>query len=178
MHKIKIGLLYFSLIFVVFCSTKNIITSKIITKDGIDILYGEISKEQLFFDFPVWKKIYDTYEIKKTDLQLKSNIQTKNAQIDIFLGTWCGDSKREVPRFLKIIDETDTLKDVKVNLYALDRKKKMGNGLATKNYIDRVATFIIKYNGSEIGRIVEFPLESLESDISTILNSIEENEDI
>ena len=37
------------------------------------------------------------------------------------MGTWCGDSKREVPRFYKILDEMG-VKEQDIQLYNLDNR--------------------------------------------------------
>jgi len=92
--------------------------------------------------------------------------------ITIFMGTWCGDSKREVPRVLKMLDccgfseKNITLVMVsnKDSLY----KKSPQHEEAGKNIV-RVPTIIIEQKGAEIGRIIEFPKTSLEKDLLSIL---------
>jgi hypothetical protein len=145
--------------------------------DGIDILYGEITREQLFYDFPDWKNIYDLYIVQSSILQPLDNRNLDSVQIEIFLGTWCGDSRREVPKFLKIFDETG-LTNNRIRLFAVDKKKKLPDNLTTTNNIERVATFVFKLNRKEIGRIVEYPQISLESDIVSILSIVYDNENL
>jgi hypothetical protein len=144
---------------------------QIISKDGLEILFGEISKEQLFYDFPEWKKNYDTYLVNHSILDSISDKDRNMLEVEIYLGTWCGDSKRKVPRFLKILNEIKIISENKTRLFAVDRKKKMGSGLAKQNNIQRVATFVVKSGSKELGRIVEFPEASLESDLVKILNN-------
>lgn len=86
----------------------------------------------------------------------------------IFLGTWCGDSRREVPRFYKVVDMAE-FSDVRI--VGLDRKKKSPDGTESGYHIERVPTFIFFKNDKEIGRIVETPTTTLEEDISRILGS-------
>ncbi len=168
MRIIKISLFFVLILLLSFCSSKKILSSQKITNDGLEILYGEISKEQLFYDFPEWKNIYNNYRVNKPVLDSISLESEDSVNIDIFLGTWCGDSKREVPRFLKIIDDIDPELNNNVKIYAVDRKKKLNGGIAEQNNIQRVATFIISIESKEIGRIVEFPKKSLESDLLKI----------
>jgi thiol-disulfide isomerase/thioredoxin len=101
-------------------------------------------------------------ELKETD---KSALT-----ITIVLGTWCPDSRREVPRFMKIIDlwgfpeEKIRFIGVDINKFApLDDYEAMG--------IERVPTFIFYENNSEKGRIIEVPVSSLEVDSRDILNA-------
>lgn len=86
----------------------------------------------------------------------------------VFMGTWCSDSKREVPRFLRIADGSG-MTSADFDLYGLDRKKKSPGGLEGKYSIERVPTFIFLRGGKEIGRIVETPRTTLEGDILSIL---------
>jgi thiol-disulfide isomerase/thioredoxin len=167
----KIGTYLCLSILLINCATEKALKTEKINKDGIEILYGEISIDQLFYDFPEWKSLFDSYRVKHSVLDSLKNLSTNMLEIDVFLGTWCGDSKREVPRFLKIISETNLIPLDKIRLFAVDRNKKLENGLAIQNDILRVATIIFKRNSKEIGRIVEFPEKSLESDIVKIISS-------
>lgn len=86
-----------------------------------------------------------------------------------FMGTWCGDSKRETPRMYKILDAAD-FKGNNVNLITVDRSKQKPTELTAGKNIKRVPTFIFMKDGEELGRIVERPIESLEADMLKILN--------
>lgn len=85
------------------------------------------------------------------------------------VGTWCGDSKREVPRFFKIADQAGFPME-KVTLVAVDRSKKDAGGLTEKHAITRVPTFVFLRAGQEIGRVTERPKTTLENDIADILS--------
>ncbi len=155
--------LLISLIVFVSCST-HLKTQKI-TKNNSEFLYGEISKEQLYFDYPVWLEKEENYLPNK---EIKEKILNFNEEVTVvvFLGTWCGDSRRNVPRFFKSIKDNHNFK---IAMWAVDRKKKMENNLTEKYNILRVPTFIFKKNGVEIGRIIENPKKSIEEDILDIL---------
>ena len=96
----------------------------------------------------------------------------KNYNITVFLGTWCGDSKREVPRFVKILKEADYPME-QPTMVALDRRKefykKSPTGEEKGLNIIKVPTFIFSKSGEESNRIVESPIESLEEDILQIV---------
>ncbi len=94
--------------------------------------------------------------------------------IKIVMGTWCSDSRREVPRFYKLLDELK-LVDEEITLINVDRMKKVPEINMDDLNILLVPTFIIYRGGKEIGRIVETPIETLEKDLLNILsNSIVE----
>jgi thiol-disulfide isomerase/thioredoxin len=117
--------------------------------------------------FMEWKITHDTTQIAPEMIDMIHQVQ---GGIDIiaFLGTWCPDSKREIPRFLKIADLAG-IGAANLKLYGLDRSKKSPDGLTEKYSINRIPTFIFLKDGQEVGRITEFPQTTLEGDILTIL---------
>ena len=87
------------------------------------------------------------------------------------MGTWCNDSEREVPRFLKIVDESKFILPDNIKLWAVDRNKSLASGITQEKSITRVATFIFLVDNEEIGRIIESPKSGrLEEDIRAIVN--------
>jgi hypothetical protein len=137
-------------------------------KNGAELLYGPTNAPQLFFDFPDWKSEYAEYQpdpIIINELKPDSLLA-----VEIFFGTWCEDSQREVPHFLKIIDRSHFCSADNMYFYAVDRNKQLNTDLCNVRNIDRVATFIFYRSGNEIGRIIESPLHTLEQDIYTIIN--------
>jgi len=87
----------------------------------------------------------------------------------IYFGSWCSDSRREIPRFFKIIDYLNIDYD-KIIITGLDRNKTAPNYQENKWNIQFVPTFIfLNKNKKEIGRIIETPIESLEQDFLDIL---------
>lgn len=102
--------------------------------------------------------------------QIKLNIDSFS--IDIFMGTWCSDSRREVPRFIKILDQAEFDRS-KLRIINVDREKKSPNKETKDLNIELVPTFIVKKDNQELGRIIEFPIVTLESDLLNILIGLE-----
>jgi thiol-disulfide isomerase/thioredoxin len=98
--------------------------------------------------------------------QLKTLI--KNKKITIVLGTWCGDSKLQVPHFYKVIDQAG-VEEQQVTLICVDESKQAEDGQIDGLNIDRIPVFIITENDQEIGRITESPRSTLENDMVEIL---------
>jgi tetratricopeptide (TPR) repeat protein len=93
--------------------------------------------------------------------------------IEIFLGTWCGDSKREVPKMLQVLRmaNIDTSAIRLIFVSSEDSIYKQSPEKEEKGkYIHRVPTFIVYQKKKEIGRIVESPIVSLEQDLLDILS--------
>jgi len=111
-----------------------------------------------------------TYPDYQPDEEAISDLKTliKNKKITIVLGTWCGDSKLQVPRFYKIMDEAG-VEEEQVTLICVDESKQAKDGLTDDLDIDRIPVFIFTENGRELGRIIESPLYTLENDMVEIL---------
>jgi len=88
--------------------------------------------------------------------------------VQIVMGTWCPDSRREVPRFMKIMDLWG-FPGEKITFIGVDNEKLSPVGDFDKLEIQRVPTFIILKNKIETGRIIENPVSSLEQDLLDIL---------
>ncbi|WP_435253677.1 thioredoxin family protein [Tenacibaculum sp. A30] len=115
---------------------------------------------------------YSYYETDKNTVeQLKPYL--KDIKIKAFMGTWCGDSQRDVPNFYKILDEAD-FNYKNLELVTVNRQKK-ANGLEEGFDITHVPTFIFYKEGKEIGRFVEHALDdsSVEEDFLKILSGQE-----
>ena len=114
---------------------------------------------------------YAQYRVDSATCQFVAPL-LRDKQITIFLGTWCGDSRREVPRILKILDccgfPPQQLTLVMVSNQP-DAYKRSPGGEESGRKIQRVPTIIIEKANGEVGRIVEFPVVSLEKDMLSIL---------
>lgn len=99
--------------------------------------------------------------------QLKPLLE--DVQITLLLGTWCKDSRREVPRFVKIL-EVAGYNPEDVTVIAVDRDKTTPGQFEDGLELLQVPTFIFYRNSEELGRIVEFPVVDLESDMLKILS--------
>jgi hypothetical protein len=127
-------------------------------------IVGPMSRNQLPESF---RTVYDTVRIQ-TDVVDLLKLACTGVETKIFLGTWCSDSRREVPRFLKVADSLGGLLG-QVSMVGLDRNKKCPEGLEAPYKIERVPTFIFMKGGKEIGRVVEVPQTTIEADMLTIV---------
>ncbi len=161
------------IVFLLLLSTSIIAQKSNYTKDASGNLIGKIEKSAFAKgQFKGWfNRFYNSYSPdKKVVKKLKRKL--KGVTIVGFMGTWCGDSKRETPSFYKVLEQANF--DFKnLTLIAVDRSKKTPDNLEEGLDIIRVPTFIFYKKGKEIGRYVEYPRESLEKDILTIVSGKE-----
>ena len=162
-HSLIIFLLFFG------CSSSKHI--HLVTNDrGEKVAIGDCTSKQLLDNFPQFKKNYISYQPDKTVLD---NIKKTNEKIEIItiLGTRCSDSRREIPRFIKIMEYLND-NNFHIRFFGVDRTKRDDKGLTDKFELELVPTFIFLVKGQEIGRIIESPQISLEEDILEIMNSV------
>jgi hypothetical protein len=100
------------------------------------------------------------------------SIRENAAGVDIllFVGTWCPDSRRHVPRFFKLMDQAG-LPESQVTIYGVDRELDDGEGCAARWDVRHVPTIVFLRGGQELGRLVEAPAGTLEGDIARILTA-------
>jgi thiol-disulfide isomerase/thioredoxin len=96
----------------------------------------------------------------------------KPVLIKLFYRTDCGDSVREVPRFIKTIQVADN-PAISVDVIGVNVAKDEPADLLAGWNIERVPTFIVMFEGKEIGRVVETAQDLIETDLAAILKTIE-----
>ncbi len=103
----------------------------------------------------------------------------RELRIVCVLGTWCSDSRREVPRFWKVM-ETCGLAPESLEMLAVGRADDpaakaweeshgVAPGYRARYGVELVPTFLVYEGGLELGRIVETPAVSLEADLAAML---------
>jgi len=151
----------------------HITSTPVTTKSGSTILLGKIAPSALQQQpFSEWyNKEFAAY---RADTQITDSLKplAGDLQYEIFLGTWCGDSRREVPRLMKIM-ESLKIKPSAITMIAVGNrdtlyKQSPAHEEAGKR-ITRVPHLNIYRNGIEIGRITETPVSSWEKDMLTIM---------
>ena len=141
-----------------------------VDQSGTKIITG-ICDRQILISEPDLKEWYEPqysgYQVDQSVLEEVDSL-SQNVSFIVFLGTWCSDSQREVPRFFKIADEAK-IPSTKIMLYGVDRTKRSSDGMTDKYHILNVPTIIIMNGEEELGWIVEFPQETLEKDLENVL---------
>lgn len=138
------------------------------------ILLGKSTRERLqqqpFGDW--FNTNYSHYTIDSiTANSIKPLVKGK--RFVIFMGTWCGDSRREVPGMYKLLDycgvQPSQIELVNVSNSDTAYKQSPTHEERGLN-IHRVPDLLVYAGKKEIGRIVESPVETLEKDLLNILS--------
>lgn len=134
---------------------------------------GKLTKEDLQEGpYASWfNRGYDNYQPSAEEIEtIKNNIG--DYEIVAFMGTWCADSRREVPEFFKLLDEAGY--DLsKLTMIGVDRNKTTPENLEEGYDMSRVPTFIFMKDGEEVNRYVEYSQNSLAEDVAKIVSGQE-----
>jgi len=135
---------------------------------GQQDLRGPISKEEILKNFPDWQEAAASYWPKQEVIEKLKSISYE-IEIEVFLGTWCPDSKRNVSAYFKIMEMVDNPL-IQTIYIGLPKDKESRQPFVKGKNIIAIPTFIILVNNQEKGRIIENPVKSLEEDLLEIIN--------
>jgi hypothetical protein len=162
----KLLLLTVLMSFCVFGFSQNTLNKTVKDKKlNQKILLGTVNREGFMKKrYKDWfMQEYDSYNPNQDLIQKLVEFVPENAKITIVMGTWCSDSRREVPRFYKILDQIG-FSESRVTVYCINKDFKAGDIDISGLEIKKVPTFIYYHYGYEAGRIIETPSVSLEAD--------------
>ncbi len=138
------------------------------SSDETPVLTGRVTREQIETAVPDW--VSQTVESRIDDQAAEALTSVPpDAEVTIFLGTWCSDSRREVARFWRALDQVGDMVPFEVTYVAVDREKTEPADLLAGREIVYVPTFIVERDGREVGRVVEEAPDGIESDLLALL---------
>ena len=111
---------------------------------------------------------FDSYEANESTMKELKDLMNSEITITMVIGTWCPDCRREVPHFMRIISDLGYNIE-NITFIGVDSYKEAPLDIYATLSIERVPTFIFYRNKVELGRIIEYPVASLEIDMVNIL---------
>jgi thiol-disulfide isomerase/thioredoxin len=118
-----------------------------------------------------YAKNFSAYEPNIQVLAALKKTNPTKYMVKIFFGSWCGDSKRELPKMTKVLEKL-SFPQKNLTLIGVDDSTEVYKQSPQRQEagmnIFRVPTFIVFENGKEVGRIVEYPTETMERDLLKI----------
>jgi thiol-disulfide isomerase/thioredoxin len=146
------------------------------SQQNYKLILGEFSLRELksSINKKWFEAQYDIYDPKpSTTSEIASVFKNKDLSITVYMGTWCEDSQREFPAFIKVLDKTGFNKD-KLKIVGVDENKKVPNISEEErkalNIINVPTIIVYNSNGNEMNRFVEFPQQTLEEDLLKIVS--------
>ncbi len=132
-------------------------------------LLGLLTRESIIKGVPDWEAVIAAYTPKAESLRQLMAIQLP-IRIEIYLGTWCPDSKSHVSAYFKILDMADNPLIQSVYIGVPRERAARSKYLPQAKNIEKLPTFLVIKDGQELGRIIETPAKSVEEDLIAILN--------
>ena len=155
-----------------YSGSSSIELNKEVTENGRTFLYGPINREGLNSgQYQRWFSVmYNNYSPNVDKLKACKEEMLAGVTVKLLMATWCGDSKRNVPAFFKVMDQLNFSED-RIEAWALNLRKQGPNNEQQRFGVTRVPTIIFYRDDVEIGRFVERPKpgETLEDKILDIL---------
>lgn len=139
-------------------------------KNGEPLILGycpiKAMNDSLFLN--TWTTEYNNYQ---PDYETLDSLEGKldDIKIKVVFRSTCSDSREQLPRFFKILKGLNYNVN-SITLIGVNRGKQGLSNEADGLDIQFVPTIIFYKDGSEIGRIVETPAESMEKDLLRIIS--------
>jgi thiol-disulfide isomerase/thioredoxin len=133
------------------------------------VLLGPITREQVEAAVPDWVQTEVESAPEKTAVAALAAVPP-GAEVTVYMGSWCGDSRRELSRLWRTLDESGGSLPCKISYIGVDHDKKEPAALVAGVDLLYVPTFIVKRDGHEVGRIVESSPHGVEQDLLALLS--------
>lgn len=128
---------------------------------------GATSRAELEAALPRWRDAIASAPVDEETARALGTVPP-GAQVDVYLGTWCGDSRREVTRFLRALEHAPEPRPFTVALIGVDRQKRAPE-LPGDLDLRYVPTFVVRRDGAEVGRVVESAPRGIERELLDLL---------
>src|SRR5947199_8788636 len=133
------------------------------------VLLGPITREQVEAAVPDW--VQAEVESAPDAAAVKALAAVPpGAEVTVYMGSWCGDSRREVSRLWRTLDDAGGSLPCTISYIGVDHDKKEPAALLAGSGLRYVPTFIVKRDGREVGRIVESSPHGVEQDLLALLS--------
>lgn len=133
------------------------------------VLLGHVRREQVEAAAPDWVEA-EVASAPDAEAVKRLAAVPPGATVTVYLGSWCGDSRREVSRFWRVLDQAGGEVPFAVSYVGVDHAKKEPAALVSGSDLRYVPTFIVRRDGREVGRIVESAPHGIERDLLSLLD--------
>lgn len=136
--------------------------------DDEPVLRGSVTREEIEAAVPAWVSATVDAPIDETAAAALPTVEP-GARVTVLLGTWCSDSRREVPRLWRALDQVGGLVPFEIDYIAVDEDKVEPAELLAGRDLRYVPTLIVSRGGEEVGRVVEVSRNGVERDLLALL---------
>jgi len=132
------------------------------------ILLGAVTRAEIEAAIPDWvsEAMASQPDLEATDRLLQA---IDGAEVVVYLGSWCDDTRRELGRFWWALDSLAVEGPSQVTYVAVDRSLTEPADQVAGVGLIRVPTIVVRRGGVEQGRIVEESPNGIEIDLLGLL---------
>ena len=132
------------------------------------VLVGPLSRAEVEAAVPDWvaAEIEAAPDAERADEMAAAG---SDSRVTVYLGTWCSDSRRELARFWRAIDEAGGEVAFELAYVGVNRDKDEPAASLEGLGLEFVPTFVVEAGGEETGRIVEESPNGIEHDLAALL---------
>ncbi|HKI86761.1 MAG TPA: hypothetical protein VKA53_08440 [Thermoanaerobaculia bacterium] len=142
------------------------------TYEGKPVVVGHLSRREIEKLVPDWVGAEVTYRPFPSTARKLTTVKP-GAEVTVYLGTWCSDSRREVSRLWRALDEVGDDVPFTIRYFGIDHGIHRPSALVKRAHIVRVPTIVVERGGHEVGRIVEVSPHGIENDLLALLSGKE-----
>lgn len=145
-----------------------LLPSRYLADDG-PILIGAAARSEVEAALPGW---VEEAMSMQPDLDSTARLSRAivGAQVVVYLGTWCDDSRRELARLWWALDSLGLDELPQLSYVGVDRALREPAELLEGVDLIRVPTFVVRRGGVELGRVVEESPHGIEVDLLALLS--------
>ncbi len=132
------------------------------------VLVGELTRAEIESALPGWieEELLADPHVESANALLAA---LPGAEVTVLLGTWCADSRRELARLWRALDEAGAVDPRQLHYIGVDRAMLEPRDWVAGRGLRLVPTFIVERQGQELGRIVESSPDGIEVDLLKLL---------
>lgn len=130
---------------------------------------GPVQEEEILAAFPIYEIYKDRYQPEAPVISQLVQVQD-SVKLMVFWGSWCKDSKKQVPRMMKVLEAAGN-PFLQIQYVGVDEKKNFPKRFLNKFNIKYIPTIVVLKGDLELGRITEKPRQSVEAELVQILGN-------
>ena len=130
-------------------------------------LLGPIQREDILRHRPEWQALVASYNPKPEAVERLRDLR-REVRVEVFMGTWCTDSRDRVTAYFKVLDLVDNPM-IHTSCFGVPEDRSKRSRYFGGRAVEKLPTFIVYVDGKEKGRIVETPAKSIEEDLLALI---------
>ncbi|UJR86358.1 Hypothetical protein I5071_84520 [Sandaracinus amylolyticus] len=130
-------------------------------------IVGTTSRAEIEAALPAWRDAIVSADVEDDTARALASVPP-GAEVDVYLGTWCGDSRREITRLFRALELAPEPRPFTLSFVGVDRAKHAPE-LPADLGLRFVPTIVVRRDGVEVGRIVESAPRGIERELLDLL---------